>query len=549
MNRARLVEGILIGLIFVVALAANLYLHQNTAFWSDNSTNANIITQIAQSGEISSTEPYKLATPDSLFPIVYPQLYFALVATLHQFTGPLALKLVPSISVAFMIVVIYILGKHLCGHRVGLLASLVAIPAVIGVKGIEAEMSLFLLAALSLLGFHLALQTGRKRWLLLAGIFAAGAVGMKQEGWFAILFIVLATIIYAATETRIWKKRLRDGLIAIAVAVVLLFPVLFYQFSTTGYILYIGILPGPAAQAEEEVASWLGVERYEPNSAYSEYHRNSGAISQRRAEASPEGTIGFLNSFDNSSAGRDFLEGFFVLFLVFGVVYVFRDRNKTVMAVALCLGLLAILYITSIHAKSYFSVMPLLAGVIFAYGLVRVGQGALFTRYRPRTVIQAVLGLVVISGVSIAAVTTYQPSLDRAVDSLPKQGEYQDMGEWIDRELPQDAIILTPRQNELAQYAHRRVIWINPLGGTELYEALNFGSDSQLADVMDREGVSYIFIDERWVGNPERWVAYISPGAVEGLEASDCFEQVFGTEMTDLYQLIRPGEQAEGHGT
>ena len=549
MSRATLIEGILIGLIFLIALGANLYLQQNTPFWSDSSTNANIMTQIAQSGEISSTEPYKLATPDSPFPILYPQLYFVLVATLHQFIGPFAIKLVPSLSVAFLIVAIYILGKHICGHRVGLIASLVAIPAVIGVRGIEAEMSLFLLVVLSLLGFHLALRTGRKRWLLLAGIFAAGAVGMKQEGWFAILFIVLATIIYAATERNIWRKRLRDGLIAIAIAVVLFLPVLSYQFSTTGYIFYIGALPGPAAQAEEEVASWLGAERYELNSAYMEYHRDSGAISQRRAEASPEGTIRLLNSFDNSSVGRDFLEGFFVLFLVFGAVYVFRDRNKTIMAVALSLALVAVIYMTLIHARTYFSVMPLLAGVVFAYGLVRVGEGALSTRYRLRTVIQAVLGLIIISGVSIGAVTTYQDSLDRSVNSTPRQEEYREMGEWIDKELPQDAVILTPRQNELAQYAHRQVIWINPVGGTELYEALNFGSDSQLADIMDREGVSYIFVDQQWVGNPQRWVAYVAWGAVEGLEASDSFERIFGTERTDLYQLIGPGEQAKWQGT
>jgi 4-amino-4-deoxy-L-arabinose transferase-like glycosyltransferase len=549
MSRPRLVEGIFIGLIFVVALAANIYLLQHTPFWSDSSSNANFITQIAQSGEISSTEPYKLATPDSPFPLVYPQLYFVLVATLHQFIGPFALKLVPSISVAFLIVAIYILGKHLCGHRVGFVASLVVVPGVIFTRSIEAEMSLLLLVVLSLLGFHLALQTGRKRWLLLTGIFAAGAVGMKQEGWFAILLIVLATIIYAATETKVWRRRLRDGLIAIAVAVVLFFPVIFYQFSTTGYIVYIGTLPAPVAQVEEEVASWLGAERYEPNAAYTEYHSNSRAISQRKTRASPLGTVRFLNSFDNRSAGREFLEGFFVLFLVFGAVYVFRDRNKTVMALALSLAVVAVLYMTLIYARSYFLVMPLLAGVVFSYGLVRVGEGALLTRDGPRRVIQAALGLVVISGVSIGAVTAYQGSLDRSVDSMPKQREYREMGEWIDKELPQDAIILTPRQNELAQYAHRRVIWLNPVGGTELYDALNFGSDTQLASVMARDGVSYIFIDERWVGNPKWWISYVSRGAVEGLEASDSFERIFGTEMTDLYHLIRPGEQAEGQAT
>lgn len=549
MSRARLIEGIFIGLIFVIVLGANLYLHLNTPFWSDNSRDANIITQIAQSGEISSTLPYQLATPDSSFPILYPQLYFVLVATVHQFIGPFSLNLVPSIAVAFLIVAIYILGKHLCGRRVGLIASLVAVPAIIGNKGIEAEMSLLLLVVLSLFAFHQALQTGRRRWLLVTGIFAAGAVGMKQAGWFAIVFIVLAAIIYAASQRNLWRKYLRDGLITIVLAAVLFFPVLSYQFSTTGHIFFVRPLPGPMAQVEEGVVSWLGIEGYESNLAFRQYHSSSGLVSSRIAGASPGGTIRFLNGFSNKSVGKDFLGGFFILFLSFGAVFIFRDRNRSVMALALSLALVATAYMSFIQLPSYFTVLPLLAGVIFSYGLVRVGEGSFLTRSRLRMAIQAVLVIIIISGVLIASVLTYADSLHSSVRSMPKQTEYQEMGEWIDEELPEDAIILGHRQHELAQYAHRKIIWLNPVGGTELYEALRFGTDSQLADIMDREGVSYIFIDKTWVGNPNKWIAYVSPKAVERLERSHHFEQIFGTKRTKVYQLVRPGEQTEEEGT
>ncbi|GAI19263.1 unnamed protein product, partial [marine sediment metagenome] len=61
----------------------------------------------------------------------------------------------------------------------------------------------------------------------------------------------------------------------------------------------------------------------------------------------------------------------------------------------------------------------------------------------------------------------------------------------------------------------------------------------------DREGVAYIFVDKKWVGNPKRWASYISREAVEAIEGSHYFKRVFGTSRTSLFQLVGPRKQAD----
>jgi len=76
---------------------------------------------------------------------------------------------------------------------------------------------------------------------------------------------------------------------------------------------------------------------------------------------------------------------------------------------------------------------------------------------------------------------------------------------------------------------------LNQIDGNGLFEALNFKSDSELANVMKQEGVLYIFIDRRWIGDPLQQNANMSPEAVQGIMSSEYFSQLFKAPKTYLY--------------
>lgn len=539
MSKVRIIEFVLISLIFLVAFSASLYLYLNTPLWSDSTKDGIIITHLAESGEISPVQPYLLNTPTSNVPILYPQLYSVLVATLMLFMGSVALNVVPALSVALLIVAIYILARYIGGYIAGLFAALASFAIFISTNSIESDIYVAFLTVLSMLTFFKAMQLKNKRWLFVTSILAGGAIGMKQLGWFAILFIVLAVIVYACLERKTFLRSLKVGLTVILLAVVLCFSVLWYHFSSTGCIVAPGFLPQPLDQVEAKVATVLGIERYEMDPAVREYHSGSRVVAGRWASATPEETIDFMNPFTQRGK-EEFLEGFFLLLFTFGLIYTFRAKSLSLFILVLLALVLAVIYNTLEPIKTYFILLPIISSIVIAHGVVLVSNAgrALVRSSMAMTVIGALIATIFFSGAVMAAQTSYQYRLDMGVTSQPRQSEYQEMGWWIDRNLPQDAIVLASRSNELAQYSHRRVIWLTTQGGdVKLFEALQFGTEEELITAMTERKIHYVFIDKKWVGNPRSWPAYVSPEGVKKLEASSDFKNIFNTELLILYEL------------
>jgi 4-amino-4-deoxy-L-arabinose transferase-like glycosyltransferase len=540
MSKVRPIEFILIGLIFLVAFSANLYLHLNTPFWADSARDAIIITRIAESGEISPVQPYTLDTINSNMPILNPQLYYVLLATLQLFIGDIALIVVPALSVALLIVSVYILARFLGGYKVGIFAALALLAAFISNSGIEPDISVAFLTVLSMLTFFKAMQLKSKRWLTVTAVLAGGAIAMKQTGWAFILFIVLAAIVYACWQRKtLFVINLRFGLAAILLAIILHSPVLWYHFSSTGCLVDPWFLPEPLNKIEEGAASIFGIERYEEDLASRQYVTTSGWSASREASASPEGIIDFVNVFNQPDSETP-LEGFYLLFLTFGLVFIIKNRNVNLVIVVVSILVLAIIYSTFKPIKAYFPLLPILSTLVLAYGVVLVSnKGSPFLRNSKAIItVVALIVLVFVSGTAIAATASYQYQLNISIDTQPRWAEYQEMGEGIDRHLPPDAIIFTLRTSEASLYLRREAIGLKGSGNVDLYEAFQFGTEEELVTAMKERDINYVFIDTAWIGNPKSWPFYTSNEAVQKLETSTHFRKIFNGNILMLYELI-----------
>lgn len=538
MRGKRLIEPIIIIIIFLSVFGINLHLLINTPLWADNARDVILINQILETGEVGQTHPYLLDSATSHMPILNPQLYYVEGAALTSIIGPNAIYILPALSSAFLILAIYLLTRFLIGNKGGIIATIASIPVYIFLIGVEADLSVAFLSILSILAFFKAIKQKNAKWLILTSIFVCGAIGMKQEGFFIFIFIAIAVIVYAISQWRTQILRnIKYGVVAIALAIILCFPVLWHNFTSSGSIVDPWFLPEPLNTLEEKTALALGIERYEEDQAARDYYINSGWNSSRESTATPSGIINYMNPFTQPK-NEEALEIFYLVFFCLAIIFSLKTKNINLIILALMIFVLAVIHCIYQPLRNYFILLPIFSCIFLAYGIVMAtSKSKLLWRSNIRIIITTLVILIFVVGSFFASISYYQNMFEISSSSQTRQTEYQILGDWIEAVLPKDAIILTSRTHDIAQYGHRNTIWLNGRGNVDLFEAFQYGAEDELITIMKSKGINYIFIDETWIGNPDVWPNYMSSAGVGMLKESIYFSELFETDNLSIYGL------------
>jgi hypothetical protein len=117
-------------------------------------------------------------------------------------------------------------------------------------------------------------------------------------------------------------------------------------------------------------------------------------------------------------------------------------------------------------------------------------------------------------------------------------------GQWLLKNTSENAIIITPRTHVFSYYSHRRALWLNQLGGEDIYIAFINNDVEEINKIAGKYQESYIIIPEYWVVDAEadgKWVSYLERGTVDLIDRStNLFEKVYeDQDVIKIYKTIR----------
>lgn len=504
-------------------------------FVADSAYYFSVIKQITNTAQLHGTAPYTLATPHTNFPIFYPQLFFIEVTAFNLLLGDISFKLITPLSGALFILSAYILAKHVRGKKIAILTIIALIGSYYIMEfstRMEQEPTLFFLMVLFLYCFYMLIKSGNKNWVFVSAIILAGAIGLKQQWVFLLFFIVILLVIYWFLKERKIYNHISNSLMLLCIAGVIVSPVLIYQFDTTGTLFYPGGTPQSTTKTEETFAKIRGIQKYQLNPAWMEYAKNySWVISRTQNVQSITKIIDTVNPLSGRKPDTP-NRLFFSVFFSLALIRILKKKTPELITLLLLMSVLLAFYIILIPVWDYFIVTIVLSAIIFAFGI-----STFFEPFNREKIITPLILMILVVASAANAVDSYQYLQKKSIGANINMNEYEEIGTWIKHNVPENAVILTSRLHEISQFAERKTIWLNLVGGTELYEAFNSGNETRLFNTMVESNVSYVLITDWWTGNPMTWVGYMSSLGAQTVKESGQFEEVYRTKRVSLYRL------------
>lgn len=523
---------------FTILTIFSIYLSLSLSYppVADGATFADIVRQISQTNQIHSTQPYVLATPEMNMPLFYPQLFFVLVAILNLSIGQISLNLIHPLSNVLLILSLYIFVRYLSNKKVAILASIISIGSYylmsLSTK-MEQEPTLFFLMISFIYCFCRLVNSRNKNWIFVSSIILAGAIGIKQQAVFLLIFIIVVLILHLIIKDwKSYKHVILNSLIMLCLAGVIVSPVLFYQFSTTGTIFYPGGTPQPIIQIEKKLAEDFGVQQYPLNPKWLEYTMGTRWGLSRIESTSPIGIIDNLNSF-NTLKTKSAHRLFFIVFLILGMIRILKKIQLETVATLLLILIMIAMYAFLIPIWDYFIITNVLASFILALGISTVLDSSKLTNTKIVPLILMCLVVVIVT----SAGESYHTLQHESVQINRNMEEFEKMGAWIKNNVPANEIIITSRITEVSYRSDRKTIWLNLIDGTDIYEDFNSGNESRLINTMVKYDISYVLISNWWTGDPKVWFNFMSSKGAQMIKESDYFEEAYHTERVSLYKL------------
>lgn len=536
LERAKFIE--LIFIVSSISIVFTIYfsLSFNYPPIADGATVADIVKYTAQTNQIHGVHPYALATPKMNMPLFYPQLFFILGAVFNLFIGDISFDLIQSLSGALILLSLYILARYLCGKKVAILATIISISSYYLMElstKMEQEPTLFFLMVLFIYCFFKLVKSGERSWIFINSIILAGAIGLKQQGSLLFFLIIITLALYPLLkEWKKYKNIMLNCLIMLSITVIIVSPVLFYQFSTTGTLLYPGGTPQPIIKMEEKLAKIIGVQKYQLNPNWLEYGRDTSWGSSRIKEASLQGIIDNTNPFGGHDI-ETIQRLFFIIFFFLATIYILKSKHFEFLVILLFIVLLLTLYAFLIPIWDYFIIVNILASITLAFSISMFLD---YVQLHNKKIIPVIVMMIIFISI-IPVIGDYQYLQQKSVEANKNMAEYDKMGLWIKKNTPEDAIILTSRTTEVSYRSERKTIWFNLIDGTEIYDAFNSGNETRLINALNDYGVDYVLITEWWTGNPKEWINFMSSKGTRIVKESDNFKQVYQTDRVSLYKL------------
>ena len=398
----------------------------------------------------------------------------------------------------------YYLARRLCGVRVARWASffLAFFPGLLlsFYWGSMTEHLYTFLLVTALLFVHKALKEHRGVDFSLAGALLALVYLTRSEGVLAFLVLFSFAVLYFARERSLFRRETVRNLSLMALSAILLsapYPLFLKetsgQLSISGKTKLVLLVGAMDLQERENLGGRLNVDG-------TEFFDYEGLVKDKTV-------LGMILENPKVLFGGSFLQvrNFFVILfswkvfpvflLGFVLLGLFRDPwdrarlESEVFLLTACLPFLVFL-VFKIWPRYLLPMTPILLlwatrGVTALEDWIRQSAARIRRRKTPVGRWASILPGIVFA-LPLLTILVAKPIKARMLFQYPV--EYRAAGEWIDENLPKDAVILT-RKPEVAYYAHRQM---HPLPNEELPFVLRYAR---------LKGMDYLVVDDFYIAS------------------------------------------------
>lgn len=513
----------------------------------DSALHLHLMETVAN-GELPRVVPYFAAVVDEggevreYFPYSYTPLYHLLGGALFKIGGQSAVLMMgPFFAGLIAVAVFYLLRTH----QWPVLA--LALPLVFGHWLTQPIMTWVYMEPMMLAFFFGGLCFYQRTWsdnsiraAVLAGILFGLAVATRQSGLFYVAFIAihgLATLAFEAYRG-LGRPELRTRLLAYVVmafaTAVIALPFLGYLVWSSGSIGYAGIsvpLMGSSLPIDPEANSYLSSISLPAGSPLTWLDRFwEWTLFTSRWQLRP---IAFLP------------------LIPFGVgmayLWTRQDRASKFLATYALVHLLGeIVQFLVFHGNWRY----IIASRVLFYMVVAVGVWYIVA-WMSRAARAGDSWNPALTGACAATLTAaallpgfVTPGL---VDFLAHQGEsgadkgraFQELGEFVERRVPEDALILSGRWYTTGWYLQRDYAWVTYYGNAWVVDAISTPNAALTRRILTDRGVDYVIVQ----APPPTYVDQMPREGLRQvlLEDLDHFQLVFSNEGTRLYRFWPSG--------
>lgn len=530
-------SNILLLIILTIYTFFYLYISSQIPIDGDGALHAATVKVMAEKGSLIDFHPYTITDGEELLPIFYPKLFYTLSTILTVFD----FKIATTFMVPFFGVLIglftYLLCRQIFTDRVspfvGLIIALSSAGLILNsVSMFRMETTVVLLALAAFYSLLRYMGTKNSSWLIVSIITFAAALSTKQQAYLYIPFIFLA--IYLRLKSNLLEKT-AIFMAYMAGSFLLASPMLINQFQKTGTFFYPGVpLVG---KIESQIAKVFNIRLYETGEGWIKYGVGSDRITSLKSEYSRISShITFLNPLDG--AGPSSLQNFLNVILAIGTITLAASGG--IFLIIFLILQQVVLYIQPL--ERYFLMNQILAVIIITSGYKHIIKFI----GKHKTTSLALTGFI------IFVFSTYSFSFMKRNLAIPNYewGQYApekipaavESSDWIRENTGKDTVLITPRTHIFSYYSERKSLWINQIGGTDIYEAFLHNDIEKIHEIAKRYQDSYIVIPVLWVVEEEadgKWIPFIEQKTVSMIDADKkLFEKVFKNSYVTIYKVI-----------
>ncbi len=526
-------------LFLILAIYTFLYLKvaSTIPIDGDGALHASTIQEIVNTGTLVDFHPLTIAEGNSLLPVFYPKLFYTLMSVISVFDMHLALSLVVPFFGILIGLFVYLISKEIFKSPIAHFVSLLFTLSSYGLISNSLDMFRMetMVVLLGLSSFYSLLKyckTKHMGWLVVSTVLFSTCIGTKQQSY---LYLPLMFLV-------IFFKLKEKFLVKIFTFITFCFfsfliaaPILIDEFRSTGTFFYPGV--PYVASIEKVIAKPFNIKLYETGEGWKRYAVGSDRIVElKKYYGKLSSHIAFLSPV--GSIGNYVIENFFTLGVVLGALAILPGELYLLVYV---LSQQAVLFIQPL--ERYFLLNQIIGAMLIGGGVdvlnKTVGKNYKLFNY-----------LIIMLTVLISINSTYGflrsssevPNYEYGMYAPGRLNAYIEAGEWLDKNTSNDSVLITPRTLVFSYYSKRRALWLNQLGGKDIYEAFLNNDVEKIHLLSSSYKNSYIVIPTIWILNGEadgKWIPYIEAKTVSEINRrSDYFAKVYTNNYVTVFKNI-----------
>ena len=542
--------GLLLVIIIIINIVFRTWLAISMGIWRDGPFHTMVAQQIVNEGELVRFSPFNVvdvAEGDRTYwPVTYPMAYYLLLAIMYMLGGELGILIFSPLISSISILGVYIIAKHYFGTKVGILSACIfSIDAVTVFVSSSVYMDSLIVffAILSIIEIERLVDSNRGFSPVRTGLWLGMLACIKQTGILTAISLVAYGLIIAGSEFKLKgnTRKLIEMLKTIIIAIGIAIPFLLYQYIANGSLLYPPFtIPFMNEKWVIDPESAIYLNKFRPEYLKPIYD----VLYETLLYPFPLTIWGVITS------------TVLAVLAIFGLIYTIINRNKAYLTEFFVITSISVVFMKFFRLviPRYFLILRVFSAIFVVLGIYYLQEHDFIKipkiiyrakisrsrRYRNKQLISYLFLFLV--GFSLTYQATADIFIANASDRIAKREIqnrielYQQAGQWIQQNTPENILILGGRAHEVAFYSQRDTVWIFWFGAHNVPKIFQAYTAEDALTYLANYNIDFIWLDRLQVANGFYELIPLH-GLNDILGISPYFEKVFENNITRIYQV------------